>query len=233
MFAGLLAVVREMEASKNKLQLIVEELTPSRPQALDDVFAGDKIRLHKKWTDHRMSGKWNSTGRKPVMVGTDARGFWLPPDGVGALKAAVGAGKRLTTKNVIAISLMPAGTDPLGFRHPPNGWLYGTRLLMGGGREMTEPSGTNQRSFWGPSDLAAARQAGHLELSKIVGAVARTDVRWFRQPPDPMEVGGNCQFSKTMGRECGSQIDAGFQYSFEPSHCTGNALPQTLPTIPF
>lgn len=77
-------------------------------------------------------------GMRPVLAGTDARGFQLPPDGSHLVSM-------LKDSSV-------AGMDPLGFRHPPDGLLFGLKLLLRGSGEEDVPPGTDKRCFRGPPD---------------------------------------------------------------------------------
>lgn len=102
----------------------------------------------------------------------DARSFRMPPD-----------------RSCLVLMIKDgslAGMDPLGFWYPPDGLLFGLKMLLRGSREENVPPGMNERCFWGPPDWMER------EPRKIMGEVSvsssenlpGTEILGFQVPPD-------------------------------------------------
>lgn len=151
-FAEILDAVKGGAFLKTEIEMIVAKLVPLWPESGVDGLAEDDLGGYRMGTDCRMNREEMKIGTRPVLVGTDARGFWLPPD------------------RSCLVSMMKngsvAGTDPLGFRYLPDRLLFRLKMLLCGRREENVPPGTDERCFqWAPDWMGR-------ELRKITGEVS-------------------------------------------------------------
>lgn len=93
-FAGLLVAVQEVTLLKTEIQEIVAELAPSWPQSQVEDIARENRGWIKLETTCRRSSKETRYEMRPLLAGTDARGFRLPPDGARTFKMTAGTDER-------------------------------------------------------------------------------------------------------------------------------------------